>query len=291
MKKSWVKRGVIIFMFVAVLFALGFISTNISHNSSNGSIVGSMVSASVASCFDDDNDEVCNFDDLCPATPLGMIVDNDGCSHEQFCKRQPICGPGCDLADWKDNSNNERPNDCTTVIINVEGGFIPKCVALECKKELNIPDINISFVIYKSTESYITVKLSNVPAGYDITNATYPGWCVDPSHTIQIGDLINGTLYLSTDPELYEKCPSCASTNWTYVNYILNHKNGNMTDIQSAIHYFVGGGNYPTTQAAKLMVENALLYGSNFTPKSGEFIAVIIYVDEITQLIIIEVDP
>ena len=39
------------------------------------------------------------------------------------------------------------------------------------------------------------------------------------------------------------------------------------------------------------MVENALLYGVDFVPKSGQFIAIIVYVDAKTQMIIIEVDP
>ena len=81
-------------------------------------------------CKDSDNDGVCDDKDLCPKTNQGDEVDKDGCSQMQFCLKQPICGYFCDMADWKNNEPGKNPYDCTTVIVEKEGDYYPRCAAL-----------------------------------------------------------------------------------------------------------------------------------------------------------------
>jgi len=81
-------------------------------------------------CEDSDKDDICDDKDICPNTPLGEDVDQGGCSLMQFCKKQPICGFGCDYADWKDNELLGNPRDCITVVVDIGGDLVPKCAAL-----------------------------------------------------------------------------------------------------------------------------------------------------------------
>ena len=82
-------------------------------------------------CVDKDKDGVCDPNDKCPNTPVGVDVDQNGCSQMQFCLMQPICGTGCDWADWKNNAPfGTKAHDCITVIVSKEGDYYPKCAAL-----------------------------------------------------------------------------------------------------------------------------------------------------------------
>lgn len=82
-------------------------------------------------CPDKDKDYVCDPFDLCPSTPNNTAVDINGCSHIQFCGLQPVCGAGCDLADWRNDSELSKPYDCRSVVVEKEGKFNARCVAIE----------------------------------------------------------------------------------------------------------------------------------------------------------------
>ena len=85
------------------------------------------------------------------------------------------------------------------------------------------------------TESYFEMTLSDIPAGFDITNGTYQGWCVqkdiqmtqDVSHTV--------LLYSSYDSQMPE---SFRCENWDKINYVLDHKQGGRQSVQDAIWYY-----------------------------------------------------
>jgi hypothetical protein len=79
------------------------------------------------------------------------------------------------------------------------------------------------------------------------------------------------------------------SPNWTKVNYILNNKQGNPTDQQAAIWYFIDGGHMPSTAAGKAMVNDALANGSGFVPGPGQTLAVIVWISNSVQVEFIEV--
>jgi hypothetical protein len=61
------------------------------------------------------------------------------------------------------------------------------------------------------------------------------------------------------------------------VNYILNHKQGEVADVQQAIWYFINMvGNYvPSSTLAMAIVNDTLENGNGFVPQSGEIMTVI----------------
>jgi len=138
---------------------------------------------------------------------------------------------------------------------------------------LNLPSTPVIMEATNGWESYFNTTLSDVPLGYDVTNGTYLGWCVDTSANMGSGahEVI---LYSSINP------PGTLTTEkWDMVNYILNHKQGTVQDIQQAIWYFADiNGNYtPTSPAAWTIVNDALANGTGFVPAYGQIVAVICF--------------
>ena len=85
--------------------------------------------------------------------------------------------------------------------------------------------------------SIIDVTLNGVGAGYDVSNGTYPGWCVQ-DHIV--GFMDSAILYSTDDPNMPA---DAAGLPWDKINYILNHKQGNSHDIQTAIWLVLGEPN------------------------------------------------
>jgi len=123
-------------------------------------------------------------------------------------------------------------------------------------------------------------QLSNVPGGYDVSNGTYTGWCID-----LVGIAIRGADYQVLLNSSLSPPAKFASIPWDMINYILNHKQGTGTDISQAIWYFVNANAWPTipyypfpqppTFAAQAMVTDALVNGTGYIPGPGEVVAVI----------------
>jgi hypothetical protein len=127
--------------------------------------------------------------------------------------------------------------------------------------------------VFNGTETFFAIHLSNIPSEYDVANGTYPGWCVDRTAEMALSPALHEVvLYSSTNPP-----GKLASQRWDMVNYILNHKQGAIKDIQEAIWYFINMvGNYsPSTATGIAIVNDALANGNGFIPQSGETIAVI----------------
>jgi hypothetical protein len=115
--------------------------------------------------------------------------------------------------------------------------------------------------------SPIAITLSDVPAGYDVTNGVYNGWCIDPN-----------------DPE---NAPQVASiltqptgAPWDKINWVLN----NWTSYSS--HHGTGvailmllGYNPGVTPEAQVLLDAADLYGVGFEPGVGQKVAVLAYSD------------
>jgi hypothetical protein len=98
-------------------------------------------------------------------------------------------------------------------------------------------------------------------------------------------------MYSSLDPNLNTTCPRCYDKDWDLVNYIINHKQGTMNDIQSAIHYFIDHGVYPTDPDAISMVEEAKAHGEGYWPQEGELMAIIVDIGNKAQMLFLEIDP
>jgi hypothetical protein len=142
-----------------------------------------------------------------------------------------------------------------------------------------------------STQAYFNISLSDVPEGYDVSNSTYLGWCIDRSAEMTRLTPHTVNLYSSLSPE-----GDLANANWTMVNFILNNKQGEAQDIQEAIWYFINlNGTYvPDSTEALALVSNAEANGKDFMPKEGQVAAVIafpVYVTDPTpvQISIFEV--
>jgi len=150
-------------------------------------------------------------------------------------------------------------------------------VAYATENDLNLPTMPVRIEVFDGVESYFLTKLMDVPEGYDVTNGTYLGWCIDTRAEMARSPATHSViLYSSLNPP-----GELANEEWDMVNYILNHKSENATakDIQEAIWYFINiDGNYtPTSQAAWQIVNDALQNGRGFTPESGQVAAVICY--------------
>jgi len=152
---------------------------------------------------------------------------------------------------------------------------------------LNLPEEPVTIVAYEGTISYLSIVLSDVPPGYDVRNGIYLGWCVRENISISTGVEYTVTLYSSYDPDMPDYLKD---DDWDMVNYILNHKQGSVMDVQEAIWYFVDGGSIPSGSAGQAMVNEALMYGEGFVPGPGQVIAVICDSGEEEQITIIEVE-
>lgn len=150
---------------------------------------------------------------------------------------------------------------------------------------IDLPSDQVSMEIqYPSPNCYYTVILSDIPSGYHVSNGPYLGWCVDEPHYIHNGEIYKAKMYSTYDPNNPHPDPD-----WNKVNYILNHKQGDKDDIQAAIWYFVDGGNEPPTSAGQAMKNEAIANGENFVPAPGQVLAVVLWINDRTQIPIIEV--
>ena len=134
----------------------------------------------------------------------------------------------------------------------------------------NLPTTTVQLTAVDGTNSYFVITLSGVPAGFDVSNGNYPGWCIDRSTTMIRSVPHDVILYSSLS------APSAVSGfDWDAINYILNNKQGTMEDVQDAIWYFTGDIEYgDLSSAAQAIVDDAMTAGE-FDPTEGMILAVI----------------
>ena len=140
---------------------------------------------------------------------------------------------------------------------------------------LKLPSEMVRIEVFDGTESYFSTTLSNVPAGYDVANGTYLGWCVDVRTQLERSPATHEVmLYSSINSSEF------ADERWDMINYILNHKPEQTTaeDIQQAMWYFVNmNASYtPTRNGAWTIINDTLQNGNGFIPTQGQIIAVIV---------------
>jgi hypothetical protein len=111
------------------------------------------------------------------------------------------------------------------------------------------------------------VILSDVPSGYQVSNGTYLGWCIEMNDSFVLGvefqAMLAAAASFPSDIGLKE------------IIYILNHKQGGRADVQQAIWFFTDE-NADLTATAQAMVEEALSFGQTFEPGPGQITAVIL---------------
>jgi PKD repeat protein len=153
---------------------------------------------------------------------------------------------------------------------------------------INLPPTSVTMVVYDGTDSYFRTLLSNVPPGFDVADGEYLGWCADNRYIIARGVTHEVMLYCSCNPAGLPE--DIKNEEWGMVNYIINHKNGAMMDIQEAMWYFINmvDGYTPSTPEAWSMVNDALENGTGFVPEPGNSVAIICYPQEETQISFVE---
>lgn len=135
----------------------------------------------------------------------------------------------------------------------------------------NLPPTAVQISVVDDTSSYFDSTLSSVSPGYSVHNGLYPGWCVDESETMQRNTNHDIVLYSSLTPPA-----PLSGIQWGAINYILNHKQGSMMDIQNAIWYFTDGQSVSGTAQSMVTAAQANL---NYNPLTmgGTILAIICY--------------
>ena len=123
----------------------------------------------------------------------------------------------------------------------------------------------------------IDITLNHVPTGdFDVSDGHYAGWCIEDNFR----DDFNGpvTLRDSTESDTLSWPPSYRAVPWDQVNYLLNHKNGTIQEVQAAMWLLTWGqsGTFPVTAAAQAMYDDAVANGTGFMPGPGQVVAVIL---------------
>ena len=171
------------------------------------------------------------------------------------------------------NTMNVRLSVTIGLIALVFGSLLVVTQGHAAYSQVNLPSSLVMMEVFNGTGTFFATHLSNIPSGYDVANGTYPGWCVDRTAQMALSPAIHEiVLYSSTSPP-----GKLASQRWDMVNYILNHKQGEVEDVQQAIWYFINMvGNYsPSRSKAMAILNDALENGNGFIPQSGEIMAVI----------------
>jgi hypothetical protein len=150
---------------------------------------------------------------------------------------------------------------------------------------LNLPGIQV-YVDHgewrQGTYSTLDITLYGVPTGYDVSDGTYIGWCLEDNLA---DDPPNGSgvwLMDSTDPGgFFSPCENYEDIPWDRVNYLLNNKAGLPWDVQRALWVvaetdYVGRYAPPTVQA---MIDDAVDNGDGFVPMPGQVVAVALCAD------------
>jgi hypothetical protein len=139
------------------------------------------------------------------------------------------------------------------------------------------------------TTSEYDLKVYGIGKGFDIVDGNYPGWCLEDNMQDNMSKV---TLYSSYDPNLpddikYYRDPTLPkgalgeAIAWDKLNYLLNHKQGSMSQVGAAIFMLIWGKNlyFPNSRAAVAMYEDAEANGAGFVPQSGDIMAIILYQD------------
>lgn len=115
--------------------------------------------------------------------------------------------------------------------------------------------------------STIAITLSNVPAGYDVVDGVYNGWCIEDNGQ----DNAPETMGILTEP---------TGAPWDKINWILNNwttfssSHGTQVAIWRLLGYDSG-----ITPEAQALLDAADLYGVGFEPIAGQKVAVIAFSD------------
>ena len=122
------------------------------------------------------------------------------------------------------------------------------------------------------------VALSGVGSGFNVSDGTYTGWCVDTEYGIDRTQTYLVNLYSSYSPPA-----GFEGVDWNRINYVLNNKDaGTADDIQAVLWYIVSGDwltdaawGYTHTAEADAILADAQANGAAYEPGANDILAVI----------------
>ncbi|MCK5030325.1 MAG: PKD domain-containing protein [Thermoplasmatales archaeon] len=182
------------------------------------------------------------------------------------------------------------------LLILIGGVLVPfasSTFTQDCNPVENLPSGVTLTAYHPGSSSYFDSIISDVPLGYDIMNGAYKGWCVQMWVYIPLEQPNTVDLYSSCDDEGMPE--SFQNENWSKINYVLNHNNGNQKDIQTVIWYYTNGDfdpfdGYNTSDPdVQVMIDEADTYGEDFCPDDGEIVAILADAGPSKQRIIVEI--
>jgi len=179
---------------------------------------------------------------------------------------------------------------------------------------INIPDPSVTFSMtlqgqYAASQygTFLGYDFTGIPAGFDIGNGGWPGWCADDSTYIHFG-----TTYTAHFVNSLQPLP--ASFKWTqnqvdFLNWLFNHlpdyfeginlenftaysigfHSGDWAIIQNAIWAITNG--IPVTNTALELKTAAETNGIGYKPLPGEYAAIFIEFDGNVQMQMVLIDP
>jgi hypothetical protein len=142
---------------------------------------------------------------------------------------------------------------------------------------INLPTVPVTVTVTAGSDSFFNFRLTDLARGFDVCTNTYLAWCAqlvntnDPS----LDGGVHGALLLSTTGPL----PAPWDTKpWDKINYLLNHRQGEMIDLQYAIWHFTDGftPNEEEHPAAIAMIADAEAFGEGFVPGVDDIVAVLV---------------
>lgn len=161
----------------------------------------------------------------------------------------------------------------STLCLLIITGFLVSSVAATPAFP-NLPPSAVTLTVQSGPGIYpILIQLSNVPAGYDVTNGIYNGFCADLFTTISAGAsysvILTSTLGLPTP--------------WDKINYILNNKQGTGQDVQGAMWLVMGhsasdiltNAGFTPSATAIVLFNDADANGAGFVPGPNQIVAVL----------------
>lgn len=152
-----------------------------------------------------------------------------------------------------------------------------------------LPSGTVNVKMTRFQDPYRNIKWSSFPMHYmefefnGITDPSsiiendkaYYGFCLEEDVTITRGNTYSGELISTYDTGN----PDLPSLSWDKINYIINHKQGNYSDVQDAIWIYTNDIDYADASTlAKAMYDEAELNGDGYWPLPGETMAIYIYI-------------
>ncbi len=175
---------------------------------------------------------------------------------------------------------------------------------------MNLPETLTWKILHAPAQSgnaYIDAEVSNVPAGYDITNGVWDAFCGDYGTSISMGTTYSMDVYSSLYPDNIpsDQYPNTNTDNYDKVNWLINHLDNYPThtweDVQAFIwkmttnwdgsnEYLVG--TWADRPVAQTMYADAMANGAGYVPLPGQYAAVLLAgANDHIQFQFILVDP